>query len=172
MNHYYVTPTEYEIARRNGISAKHVQNRVYTLNWSKKRAITQPLRKRVNNCPYVKKAKQNGIAYHTYKNRVNILGWSKERASTEKVKSRTASKKRLKIMRELAAKKRRKYPDWVYENLKKNNIPRSTFWNRVNRLGWSIEEASTVKVNATNNNNHVWRKVSEIESTHKSEVAK
>ena len=39
----------------------------------------------------------------------------------------------------------RKYPKWVYEKAKENNIKISIFYNRI-KFGWSYEEACTIPV--------------------------
>src|SRR5699024_7432032 len=52
-------------------------------------------------------------------------------------------KKFLDEQRKKGIKKNRKYPDWVYEELKKNNINRDTFWRRVNTYKWSVKKACT-----------------------------
>ncbi|HDR8156764.1 TPA: hypothetical protein QC057_005927 [Bacillus cereus] len=79
---YKPVPTweDYEIAKRNGISKNNVDDRVNSLDWDIKRAITQPLGKLDKY--YVELAKKNGIAYHTYLKRLS-LGWSEIKAVTK-----------------------------------------------------------------------------------------
>lgn len=84
-----LTTEDYQIAKSNGISANNASNRFYDLFWSKERAITEPVKKRVwkdERAPYRKRAVENGISKNTFNQRVH-LGWDYERACTEPVQS-------------------------------------------------------------------------------------
>ena len=142
----YVTPEEYEVAKKNGISSKLVYSRVYQLGWDKKRAITEPPQPRNQHAKYLELAKKNGIHKQTYYSRVRLLGWNKEKAATEPP------------IKTPPIRRPKKYPEYAYENLKKNNIKKTTFYQRVHVLGWSIEDACTIPPKEKKNKNHIWRK--------------
>ena len=57
--------------------------------------------------------------------------------------------------------KKRRYPDWVYENLKKYGIKMSTFKNRVNTLMWPMDKASTTPP-IKNNKDHPWHETNDV----------
>lgn len=80
----YLTPDDYEIARKNGIGKKTLEARVYyrKKKWSKERAITEPVRKvKVSHDPWRKVAVSNGINPKTYNTRIRD-GWEPELAAT------------------------------------------------------------------------------------------
>lgn len=79
-----------------------------------------------------KQAERLGIRKLTLYNRVYYYGWSKERALTQKPMKREE--------------RRRKYPDWVFENLEKNGISKTTFYVRISKYKWSVEKACTEPV--------------------------
>lgn len=90
---YYVTPNEYERAKANGIPKETVDNRVRSLGWNVKDAITRPVRKLKKYRSYGKwkeMAISNNIPLDTFYARVNKYGWTKERASTQKVRCNSA----------------------------------------------------------------------------------
>lgn len=139
MYDYYITPEEYEIAEKNGIDYRSMYNRVYSLGWKKKRAMTEPIkrhRSHQSHKGWVDKAIENGIPAMTYYSRI-AKGMTKEDASSLPTQNRSEWAK------EMRRRIKRKYPDWVYDNLEKYNIPQSTFSYRVNHLKWSLEKAST-----------------------------
>ncbi|WP_283746295.1 MULTISPECIES: hypothetical protein [Bacillus cereus group] len=65
---YYITPEEYEIAERNGINRKVLNERVRNLKWDKTIAMTKPVRKsKSTGWRQVKEiALKNGICRQTY----------------------------------------------------------------------------------------------------------
>lgn len=78
----YLTPDDYEIARKNGISKRTAYDRFYYRKWSKERAITEPVRKvKVSHDPWRKVAVSNGINPKTYDTRIRD-GWEPELAAT------------------------------------------------------------------------------------------
>src|SRR5699024_7006490 len=128
---YYITPEEYAIAEKNGISYDTLNGGIRVYGWNKQRAITQPVKKQkktTNHGSYPKQAEENGIPRSTYYSRIRA-GMSKREASTKSVRCnrKWAEKMRSKI--------KRKYPNWVYDNLEKNGINLGTFYYRVNKLG-------------------------------------
>ena len=144
MYDYYITPDEYEIAKRNGIPRNTLEQRIRDLLWDKQRAITEPPKNMSKGYgEYAKKAEKIGVKSNTFYTRVK-RGWSPERAATTPVIK--TDKKFLDEQRKKGIKKIRKYPDWVYEELKKNNINRDTFWRRVNTYKWSVKKACTTPV--------------------------
>lgn len=84
MRSVYVTPEEYAIAEKNGISSFNVYQRVNVYNWNTQRAITTPLGK-CNALGWTENkqlAKKNGIGYDTYYHRVTAMGWDPLKAAT------------------------------------------------------------------------------------------
>ena len=81
MYEFYVTPTELEIAQKNGISRKRLDDRIQNLAWDKQRAITTPP-KRYKSTDKKRRelAKKNGIPYRCFQKRVIVYGWGQERA--------------------------------------------------------------------------------------------
>lgn len=136
---FYITPEEYDIAERNGISNKLLYYRIRRDGWSKERAMSQPVRKRSDYSKWYLIAEKNGISRRTFLMRMYNCGWDCERAATEPIKS-------IKEKVILMAESRRKYSDKIYETLKLNGISRTMFYGRIHR-GWTIERAMTEKKN-------------------------
>ena len=163
MYDYYITPDEYEIAKRNGIPRNTLEQRIRDLLWDKQRAITEPPKNMSKGYgEYAKKAEKIGVKSNTFYTRVK-RGWSPERAATTPIIK--TDNKFLDEQRKKGIKKIRKYPDWVYEELKKNNINRDTFWRRVNTYKWSVEKACTTPVQEKgkyDRSDHVFRKYDKL----------
>lgn len=87
----------------------------------------------------MKLAEKHGIKYTTLRERINELGWEPERAATKPLTDKR------KIMAEIA-KTRRIYPAEQVERAKANGISYITFYTRINKYGWSAEDAMTVPV--------------------------
>lgn len=137
---YYITPKEYETALSNGIGKTTLETRVRDLLWDKQRAITEkPADLSKGYAEHKHKAINNGVSGHTFYMRV-LRGWTLEEATHPK---KHAGKEFLNKQREKAIQKTRKYPEWVYDNLKEYEIKQPTFWHRVHNLKWDMEEAST-----------------------------
>lgn len=78
----YISSVHYAIAKDNGISKATLRNRVWTLSWPIKRAVTEPVREKENdNSEWLEVAKENGINRNTFYSRIKS-GWSAERAAT------------------------------------------------------------------------------------------
>lgn len=82
-----ITFEAYEKAIKNGISKRHVYQRVHVYGWSVERAITDPVKKRNINGRYghermIAIAEQNGISVSTYYKRLRE-GMSRRDAATK-----------------------------------------------------------------------------------------
>lgn len=85
---------DYEIAKKNGIPRKNVDQRVRDLGWTIEQAITKPLmskRDRPKYKGFAEIAEMNGIPYKTFVSRVKILNWSFEKAATVPTRHRSKS---------------------------------------------------------------------------------
>ena len=86
---FYVTPTELEIALKNGISRKRLDDRIQNLAWDKERAITTPPKQyKSTDKKWRELARKNGIPYRCFQKRVIVYGWNQERAATEPLQDR------------------------------------------------------------------------------------
>lgn len=95
----YITPEEYEIAKRNGVNSKNLYNRIKLLGMSKEEAINRPARKKMKNGElekWSKLAEKNGISYGTFCKRVYTSKWSLEEAATTPILSNKEVWKRSK----------------------------------------------------------------------------
>ena len=135
---YYITPEEYEIAEKNGISKRLLNERVRVNGWGKKRAITTPVRKQKKYDGFIRVALMNGISRTTFYMRV-YNGEPLDVAATR------PPKKPGQILSEMQD-RRRKYSDEILETCKKNGICMSTFLNRVNKMKWPIEKAANTPI--------------------------
>src|SRR5699024_4816755 len=160
--HYYITPEDYEKAKKNGINENLLYTRVYYNNWSIDRAINTPVQRHNPKIyEWLQVARKNGIKDTTYYARVR-RGWSPEKAATRPTVD-IRDRKWLDKQRKKSIKKTRVYPDWVHDNLKKYNISHNVFWQRVNKHGWSLKDASTYPTMKRgqrrygSNENHAWR---------------
>lgn len=134
---FYITPEEYEIAKKNGIRPQLLEVRIRSLGWSKQRAMTEPPQKKRPRIPKViiELAEKNGIKYNTLRWRVHTLGWDMHRAATQPLQNRQAQAKR-------AYEASRKYPAYHKRLAESNGIPERTFHRRLS-VGWDIETAAT-----------------------------
>jgi len=132
---FYVTPTEYQQAAQNGISASNLDNRIRSYGWSKERAITEPYRNRRDLTEWRKIAESNGIKYKTMQTRIG-RGWTVEDAATRPLFDMKTQMKEM-------VQNNRKYPN-VDEALKEMGITYAAFTDRM-RHGWTLEQAMTTK---------------------------
>ena len=79
---FYITPTDYLDAEKNGISYDTLNHRIRTLAWDKQRAITTPPRRNPWG-KWTKIAKDNGICTSTLRSRM-LRGMDLEKAATTK----------------------------------------------------------------------------------------
>lgn len=158
---YYITPEEYDIAEKNGIHVNTLNSRVRDLLWDKNSAITEkPKDLSKGLSEYKKKAKNNGMTEHLFYTRVR-RGWTPEEAC-ETPKNDNHDKEWLNSIREKSLAKTKKYPEWVYESLKENEIKQTTFANRLRR-GWTLKKACTtpaLQKGKHDRSDHYWKKLS------------
>ncbi|WP_226085665.1 hypothetical protein [Mesobacillus sp. S13] len=129
----YLTDEDYEIAEKNGINRRLAYQRFYMQNFSKRRAITQPVKKSYPELQKFRKiALENGIKHTTFISRIKD-GWTPEEACV-----RPLGYKRPKP---------KKYTDEHLAIAAKNGIKATTVKNRVGNLRWPIEKAITYPVN-------------------------
>lgn len=137
MSHdYYITPEEYEVADKNGISRDTLHARMYDLGWRKQKALHTPpqTRTRVED-KWIQMAIQNGIKRGTFFCRIRKQGWSPEKAATEPLLNRTEAAL-------LLTENKRVIPREILELAAQNGIKRCTFYRRL-RYGWDYVKAAT-----------------------------
>lgn len=140
MEDMYLSPEDYKIAEKHGISRDVAYTRFYRYNWSKQRAITTPVEKRDKvRSKWRKVATRNGISARVFDDRVRA-GWSFERAATTPVLSREEV---IQINRKAKCKV---FTIDQIETAKKNGIPYGTALARVRKYGWTVQKAITVPV--------------------------
>ena len=135
---YYITDEDYQEAAKRGIAQQTLRRRIRDLGWSKQKALTTPVRKRMKFSQEVLKiAKRNGITQNVLSARIN-KGWGIERASHEPVNSK--SERIQKVID--ANRKKDKYPQELLEMAQRNGIKIKTFRYRV-CAGWDVYTAAT-----------------------------
>lgn len=137
-HYYYITDSEYEEAKKNGIKPSVVDNRVRQLGWSIEKAITIPVREKRSLKGLKEKAMKNGIPIKTLLGRIR-RGWDPEKAAAEPSLGEGEIGKRL-------SDGHRKYPVEILNMARENDIKYCTFFRRVNSLGWDLEKAATTPV--------------------------
>lgn len=143
MSHdFYITPEEYDIAKRNGLPKYLVYQRVMVYGWDIERAITQPKKEQKSYGTLVRIAKQNGIKPNTFYSRIHLRGMTPEEAAVAPLQSFEEKQRAASIV---AAKRKQKHPEWVYKLAKENGISLKRLNYRI-RKGWDMKEAATVPV--------------------------
>lgn len=130
----YLTDRDYEIANQNGIDKAHAYNRVYKYGWDIERAITQPVKRKVDALwpKYRDLAEQSGISYMCFYLRIKKMDMAPEEAATTPIIPRTGrTKKNAKLTKE------------IVETAAKNGISRKTLSQRVYVYRWDVERATT-----------------------------
>ena len=145
---YYITPEEYETAKKNGIRRKQADLRVRQYGWAKERAITQPTQVKQSRKHYLEKAEANGICYETFRNRVYRYKWTAEDAATTPLMDGLEAAMR-------SPKNKKRIPDRILNMADENGIPRQTLFYRI-RNGYDMEVAATVK--SFRRGNDAWKK--------------
>jgi len=133
---YYIQPTHYEQAEKNGISAHTLERRVRESAWPMEKATTTKPQQRTSCKEWADVAKENGISANSFYRRANQYGWSLERAATQPIQDRKGQAEHARKS------KKRVYPLKILKKAKKNGIPLGTFRARV-RLGWTQKDAAT-----------------------------
>ena len=124
----YITPEDYELAEKNGISNKLLYHRVRMLGWDIDRAVKTKKKGEEYSAEAYRKAYKIGVCRNTVLERIRS-GWNVEKAFSTPLKN---SGKKI-------------FPDWVYEKAKENGISYSAVYSRV-KYGWSLERACTEKL--------------------------
>ena len=134
---FYITPEEYEAAKRNGVEWYTLESRIRDLGWNKRDAITKPPESKMPfNKKYVALAEENGISYTTFRFRVRRYGMTEYEAATKPLQNRSEEGHKLKKINQ-------KYPDEILNLMKENGIPYSTFIMRIKRSKWTPYKAAT-----------------------------
>jgi hypothetical protein len=120
----YLSPEDYEIARKNGIPKKMAYHRFYFQNWSKERAITEIHRLKKWSNLFDQYKEIAIVSEKTFKSRV-LRGWHPQKAAT------APHRNNREITKE------------VIETAAKNGISENSLRNRVSLYKWPIERAMT-----------------------------
>ena len=131
----YITPGDYETAKKNGIDKRLLENRVY-LGWDIERATTEPARKLTTRKHWKVICEANGIKYNTFLRRVNLYKMPEELAATKPILTKEER------LYNLHTKDRRFPKKWI-KAAKENGICYQTFRSRVIKGGLTYEEAAT-----------------------------
>lgn len=161
MYDYYITPEEYEIAKRNGINKNVVEDRIRKCGWNKKKAITIPKsnRKRMFSKDILDLARKKNIPYSTLRYRVEKIGISPIDAIFMEKQDSAKNLKRY---------ANQKYPKYILDLAQSNGISKSLFYYRVGKMRMTILKAATTPlINRSEymrekNKNHIWRIDEEI----------
>ena len=136
-HNFYISPTEYEEAKRNGISQRLLTDRVRILGWNIEKAMTIPPKKQDNRKEWIDIAMKNNIPPSVFYERVSN-GTSPEQASTMPVMDK-------KTLIDNIAIAKRKYPKEFEDIAAANGIGKKTFVSRMFRR-WNPLEAATTPV--------------------------
>jgi hypothetical protein len=132
---FYITPEEYQVAEKNGISRQLLDIRVRGLAWDKEKAISTLPHEKNPIKDWVEIAEMNGICYSTLRYRMNRLKWNPERAATQPLQDKKKQAKK-------ASESSRKYPEKYHRLAERNGINERTFHRRM-KDGWAPETAAT-----------------------------
>jgi len=132
----YLTPEDFEAAKKNGISEKLARTRFYGMNWSKRRTIHQPMQEKNHDLKQLQQeAKEKygvEICINTLGYRLNNGKWTEKEAISIPVgKYHGTSKHSI-------------HGEYI-KLAKENGIPTSTYMHRYYR-GWTKEDAATEPV--------------------------
>ncbi len=133
---WYISPQEYKQAKENGICRSTLEDRIRQRGWSKRKAINTPVRGHETwSKEIIEALKDNNISFGTFASRIYALGWDRKKAATTPVR-----KKRHKHKNTITQEEFNRYSQLAQEN----GIHANTFKSRVQQLGWSMKEASTI----------------------------
>ena len=155
--YFHITPDDFEVAKRNGLTEKIVKERVYRLGWDIDSSINKPKRRMKEKTVFTSEDKyiivKNGLTTRNVTERM-YQGWTKEKAiNTPKLDKTKNLKPRNKY----------KYTNQETEIAKKNGINKGTFYKRIANK-WTVEEAFTIPINGKINDksNHIWNKYEKL----------
>lgn len=134
---FYITPEEYGIAEKNGISKRLLEERIRNSGWDKEIAMVKQPQKQWTGWAEVKElALQNGICYRTFKHRRNKGMGLLEAATRPPITKEEALQ-----LAQKANEKRRIFNQEDVRIAKENGIKYGSFRNRVKHLHWDVERA-------------------------------
>lgn len=137
--YFYISPSDFETASKNGISPDTLIHRVRLRGWERERAINEPCRKKTDLSKWSKVANKNGISYGTLQRRIE-RGWTPEMAATTPLIDHGKQIAQVQIDNRI-------YPQKYVDRARQNGIRYATFTWRM-RQGWTMEEASETKTSA------------------------
>jgi hypothetical protein len=137
---FYITPTDYAEAERNGIGKRTLESRIRDWGWDKHKAITKPPRKIDKYSHWLKIAEENGICESTFYSRVCCLGWNSEKAATTPVMKQVE-------VNAMRWGDQRVVPEDLIERAATNGISKDTLYHRLFRSHWDPERAATTPIN-------------------------
>ncbi|OLN21886.1 hypothetical protein BTO30_12365 [Domibacillus antri] len=140
--YYYITPDDWETAERNNLNRSTVRSRVNTYGWDIDRAVTTPANP-IKRYAFTKEEKElmdkNGLKLNTVYCRIR-RGWDRREAVTTPAMSLEQAGK---IARKVNC---TRFTEEQLIVMEQNGTPYNTAFNRVAKLGWSVEEAISTPV--------------------------
>lgn len=129
----YLSPEDFETAKKNGINYHNAYERFYKRGWSKERAITEPIRDKAFSL-YAKYKDICVVSRRAFENRIK-RGMEPEAAATTPREDYTVRSGKGKLSKKL------------YEQALENGIGHATLHARVYIYNWSVERAISTPVN-------------------------
>jgi hypothetical protein len=129
----YLTPQDFETAKKNGISEERAKARFYKLGWTKQRTITQKTRKPQHD--WFKYKDKSLVSMQTFYQRIKKGMSPEEAALTPPVPLGGRLDRPMKITKE------------HIERAAKNGIKAATLNHRVYGYRWDVERAVTEPIN-------------------------
>lgn len=129
----YLTPEDYELAEKNGISRDLAYRRFYENCWEKERAITQPKRGTTSVWKQWREiAEANGIRESTFYSRLNI-GLNPEEAATKELSKNGSGGSKH-------------FSDEILQMAATNGITPRRLYSRVFECKWDVIKAATTPI--------------------------
>ncbi|MDR4341770.1 hypothetical protein, partial [Bacillus thuringiensis] len=128
---YYVTPEDYEVAAKHGVSRKLLEHRLRNLGWDKDFAMTESRRKASEWAKVKEIALKNHIGRTTFKGR-RQRGWSLIQSITKPPLSREKTLKRENDCN-------RALTDDHIQKSTESGQRYSTVYDRIKKFKWNIE---------------------------------
>lgn len=127
----YITPSDYDLAEKNGIKRATLEARVREYGWEMERATTESPQKHKPFQPIWEKweaiASENGVSRELFYDRVRRFRISEKEAAT--------------VPPRLGGRPKSRWTDEDLALIKKNGLNLNMVNTRVNTLGWSKEDA-------------------------------